>query len=129
MRWGLTVLRMIIGGLFIGHGAQKLFGRFGGGGLEATGQLFDQIGMQPGKRNAVAAGASEFGGGALLALGAASPLPHTMLTGTMATAIWKVHRPNGPWATNNGYEYNLVLIAALFALAEGGPGALALGKH
>ena len=123
MRLGLLLLRLIIGGLFIGHGAQKLFGSFGGFGPDGTGQFFESsLGLAPGKPMAIAAGVSEAGGGALVALGAATPLGSCMLTSTMITAIWKVHRQNGVWASNGGYEYNLILIAALFALADHGPG-------
>jgi putative oxidoreductase len=66
---------------------------------------------------------AEAGGGALLALGAATPAAATLLSGTMATAIHTVHAPNGPWVTKGGYEYNLVLMAIVFALTDVGPGA------
>ena len=70
MRWGLALLRIIVGGAFMAHGAQKLFGWFGGYGLEGTGKFFEEgLQMAPGKRNAAAAGLSEFGGGGLLAAG------------------------------------------------------------
>jgi putative oxidoreductase len=123
MRLGLALLRLIVGGLFVGHGLQKLAGKFGGGGLEKTGQAFDSLGLRPGKLHATAAGVAEAGGGALLALGAATPIAATLLTGTMATAIRTVHAPKGPWATNGGYEYNLVLMAIVFAATDVGPGA------
>ena len=74
MSLGRLVLRAAIGGLFIGHGTQKLFGWFGGGGLEKTGEGFAAIGLVPGRRNALVAGLAESGGGALLALGLATPL-------------------------------------------------------
>jgi len=114
-RW---VLRLTVGALFFGHGTQKLFGWFGGHGLEATAQGFEALGMHPGKRNAIAAGVAEAGGGALLASGAATPVAAAALTATMITAIARVHAKNGPWAGNGGYEYNLVLIAAVLTLAE-----------
>lgn len=123
MKLGRLLLRLSVGGFFIGHGAQKLFGWFGGHGLEATGQFFEQLGLRPGKRHALAAGAAESGGGALLALGAATPLGAALVTATMLTAIKRVHAPKGPWATDGGYEYNVVLIAAVLALAETGPGS------
>ncbi|MGO9959309.1 MAG: DoxX family protein [Solirubrobacteraceae bacterium] len=122
MKIGRLFLRLIVGGLFVGHGTQKLFGWFGGYGLDATGQFFENLGLRPGKRHALAAGAAEAGGGALLVLGAATPLAASVLIATMITAINRVHLKNGPWATNQGYEYNLVLIAAVLALAETGPG-------
>jgi putative oxidoreductase len=123
MKIGRVILRAIVGGYFVGHGTQKLFGWFGGPGLEGTGQFFENLGLRPGKRHALAAGAAEAGGGALLVLGAATPLAAAALTATMITAIHRVHFKNGPWLTNQGYEYNLVLIAAVLSLAETGPGS------
>ena len=120
MKIGRLLLRLTVGGFFFGHGTQKLFGWFGGNGLEATAQGFEHIGLRPGRRNAIAAGAAEAGGGALLAMGIATPLAASVLTATMLTAIKTVHAKNGPWATNGGYEYNVVLIAAVLALAEDG---------
>ena len=122
MKFARVLLRVLVGGLFVGHGTQKLFGWFGGHGPDATGQMFEGIGMRPGRRNALAAGAAEAGGGAALALGAATPLAASALIATMLTAINRVHLKNGVWATNGGYEYNLVLIAAVLGLAELGPG-------
>ncbi len=117
MRLGLLGLRITVGGFFVGHGTQKLFGWFGGHGLEATSQAFEQLGLRPGRPNAIAAGVAEAGGGALLASGRANPLAASVLTATMLTAIRRVHAKNGPWVTNGGYEYNVVLIAAALALA------------
>ncbi len=120
------ILRAVIGLLFVGHGLQKLKGWFGGYGLEGTGQFFESIGLRPGKRHALAAGITETGGGALLALGLLTPFAAAGLTGTMVTAVKTVHLPNGPWVANGGWEYNAVLAAALFAIAESGPGPLSL---
>ena len=122
MKLGLALARLTIGALFVGHGTQKLFGWFGGHGREGTAQFFESLGLKPGDRNAVAAGASEAAGGALLALGLFTPLATTLISGPMITAIRKVHAPNGPWVTNGGYEYNLVLVAAMAAIADVGPG-------
>ncbi len=126
MKLGLTLLRAIVGGLFVGHGTQKLFGWFGGHGPEATAQMFESLGLKPGRRHATAAGAAEAGGGALVALGFLTPAGAAALIGTMFTAIRKVHLKNGPWVTSGGYEYNLVLIAALLAIADLGPGEFSL---
>jgi putative oxidoreductase len=115
---------MIIGVLFMGHGLQKLKGWFGGPGPEGTAQMFEGLGLRPGRRHASAAGVAETAGGALLAAGFLTPVAGATLTSVMATAIRKVHGPNGPWNTSKGYEYNLVLIAALFGIAETGPGRL-----
>jgi putative oxidoreductase len=122
-------MRVLIGGLFIGHGTQKLFGWFGGHGLEGTGGMMEKLGMRPARRHALLVGAAESGGGALLALGALTPLATAMLTGSMTTAIRKVHWANGPWVTGGGWEYNAVLIAALTALAENGPGSPSLDSR
>ena len=120
---GRTALRLTIGPLFVGHGTQKLFGWFGGHGLEGTAGFFENaLGLKPGKRHATAAGASEAIGGALITLGALTPVAAGLITGTMITAIRKVHAPKGPWVTDGGYEYNAVLIAAMLALTADGPG-------
>jgi putative oxidoreductase len=126
MKIGRLLLRLTVGGFFFGHGTQKLFGWFGGHGLDATSQMFEGMGMRPGRRNALAAGVAEAGGGAALALGLATPLAAGTITSVMLTAIHRVHLKNGPWAANGGYEYNAVLIAAVLALAEVGPGDLSL---
>jgi putative oxidoreductase len=123
MKLGRLILRLIVGGYFFGHGTQKLFGWFGGYGPEGTGQFFESIGLRPGKRHALAAGTAEASGGALLVAGAATPIAASLLTATMLTAINRVHRKNGPWVADQGYEYNLVLIAVTLALAETGPGS------
>ena len=122
MTIGRLLLRGVVGPLFVGHGTQKLFGWFGGHGIEGTSGFFEQLGLRPGKRHATAAGWSEAAGGALITLGALTPVAQAMITGTMVTAIRKVHAQNGPWVTANGYEYNLTLIAVAAALTETGPG-------
>jgi putative oxidoreductase len=126
MKLARFAARVVIGGLFVGHGTQKLKGWFGGPGIQGTAGMMDSLELHPPRRNALAAGVSETAGGALLAAGLATPLASAVLTGTMITAIRKVHQPNGPWVSKGGYEYNLVLIAALIALAEDGPGDLSL---
>jgi putative oxidoreductase len=126
MRLGALAMRGLIGGLFIGHGTQKLFGWFDGPGLDATTGMMEKLQRHPPRRHALLAGAAEAGGGLLLALGAFTPFATMMLTGSMTTAIRKVHAPNGPWVTKGGWEYNAVLIAALTALAESGPGSLSV---
>jgi putative oxidoreductase len=126
MKLGLAAVRVVVGLLFFGHGAQKLFGWFGGHGLEATGGFFEQIGLKPGRRTALAAGASEAGGGALLALGFLTPLASSALIGVMTQAIRTVHAPKGVWNQNGGFEYNAVLIAAAFAVTDVGPGEWSL---
>lgn len=128
MSVGKLAARVLIGGLFIGHGTQKLNGSFGGPGLEGTAGMMQSLNMHPARRNALAAGISETAGGTMLALGLATPLASASLIGVMTTAIRKVHLANGPWAANGGWEYNAVLIAALAVLAEQGPGAISLDR-
>jgi putative oxidoreductase len=123
MNAGRLIARLTIGGLFVGHGTQKLFGWFDGPGPEATSQMMDKLELRPARRQALAAGISETAGGALLALGALTPVAGTLLSGTMFTAIRKVHLQKGLWNTGGGYEFNLTLIAALAALIDGGPGS------
>ena len=128
MQIGRFLARAVIGSLFIGHGAQKLFGSFGGPGIEGTSGMMESLDLRPARPNAYAAGGAEAGGGALLLAGLATPFACAALIGTMITAVRKVHLPNGPWAANGGYEYNVALIAALVALAEDGPGDLSLDR-
>jgi putative oxidoreductase len=126
MKFGLTVLRATIGALMVGHGTQKLFGWFGGHGPDATGQAFESMGLAPGKRNAMLAGASEAGGGVLVGLGWLTPIGAAAITGTMATALRVVHLDRGPWMTEGGYEYNATIIAAMVAITDAGPGPWSL---
>jgi putative oxidoreductase len=128
MKLGLTVLRVTVGATFFAHGAQKLFGWFGGYGLKATGDAFDSMGLKPGKRTALVAGASEAGGGALLAAGFLTPLGAAATIGVMSQAIRTVHWAKGFFVTEGGYEYNLALIASVTALADLGPGPLSLDR-
>ena len=129
MSFGIAILRAVIGGLFIGHGLQKLLGKFGGHGLEGTAGWMESIGMRPGKVHATAAGTAETAGGALLVAGAATPLAASALTGTMTVAIAKVHGANGVWGQNGGYELPLVMTTALFALTAAGPGPLSVDRR
>ena len=126
MDLALLVLRAVIGAFFIGHGAQKLFGAFGGHGPAGTAAFFESLGMRPGRLQALAAGWGELLGGALLLLGLFTPVASLLIIAVMVVAIITVHASNGPWVTNSGYEYNAVLIAAAFALAGAGPGEFSL---
>lgn len=124
----LLALRLLIGGLFIGHGGQKLFGWFGGYGLAGTGAFMESIGLRPGRQMAALAGFSEVLGGVLFIVGLFQPLAALMIGGAMVIAIAKVHGKNGLWSQNNGYEYNLVLLVLAAALALLGPGDLSLAS-
>jgi putative oxidoreductase len=123
---GLLLIRLVIGLLFIGHGTQKLFGWFGGYGLKGTGDWMDSLGLKPGMTMALLAGLTELIGGILLVLGLLTPLAGLMIAATMVMAIVKVHGPNGLWSTQNGYEYNLTLLAVAIGIALIGPGQYAL---
>src|SRR3954454_7390357 len=123
---GLLIIRLVVGLLFVGHGAQKLFGWFGGHGIKGTGGWFESIGIKPGVTMALFAGLAELIGGLLFALGLLTPLAGIIIAGTMVMAIVKVHGSNGLWATENGYEYNLILIAVTIGVALTGPGQYAL---
>lgn len=122
---GLLLLRLGTGGVLVAHGTQKLFGWFGGHGLEGTGQFMESVGYEPGKASATAAGLAEAGGGTLLALGLATPAAGAAAAGAMAGAS-AVHVPNGFFAQSGGYEYAASLGLTGAALAVAGPGRLSL---
>ena len=126
MDLALLVLRIVVGLGFAAHGAQKLFGWFGGYGIGGTAGYFDQIGLRPARVHAWAAGVTEFGAGLLIAVGLGVPFAAAALIAVMTAAILTVHLHNGFFNTENGYEYNLELIAAVFALAGVGAGDWAL---
>ncbi|NOU96721.1 DoxX family membrane protein [Paenibacillus sp. LMG 31456] len=126
MAFGLLLVRLVVGLLFVGHGAQKLFGWFGGYGPKGTGGWMESVGIKPGVAMAVMAGLMELIGGALFALGLFTPLAAVLITLTMLGAIAKVHGKNGIWSTANGYEYQLVLIVIVIGIALTGAGAYSL---
>jgi putative oxidoreductase len=126
MDLALLILRLVIGLLFVGHGAQKLFGIWGGHGIAGTAGFFEAIGLKPGRVHAIAAGVAELGGGALLVLGLLTPLGSLLIIAVMVTAALTVHVTNGLWATQNGVELNLVYAAAAVALAGVGAGSVSL---
>jgi putative oxidoreductase len=123
---GLLLIRLVIGVLFIGHGAQKLFGWFGGYGLQGTGGWMESIGMKPGVTMALFAGLAELVGGILFAAGLLTALAGVMIAVTMGMAIVKVHGQNGLWVTQNGYEYNLTLLVVAIGIVLIGPGQYAV---
>jgi putative oxidoreductase len=126
MGMGKLVLRATIGGYFFGHGMQKLAGWFGGHGPEGTGEFFEQVGLRPGRENALLAGAA--GGGSLLVLGLFTPAAVSLLTGVMTKAIRHVHWQNGLWGTDGGIELPAVILTALAAVADSGPGRYSLDE-
>lgn len=126
--WAATVLRVPVGIIFAAHGAQKLFGWFGGYGLEGTGQWLASIGLEPGLLMALLAGGVEFFGGLALAVGALVRPAAALLAFTMVVAILAVHIGNGLFMSNNGYEFGLALLAASVALAISGAGSASVDR-
>jgi putative oxidoreductase len=124
MALGRLLLRLAIGGTFFVHGTQKLFGWFGGYGPDGTGQFFESLGLRPGRRNAVAAGATEAGGGMLVALGLATPLAAAGLSAVMITALRTAVWNEGIKPATG--EHEVLLAVGALALTETGPGAPSL---
>jgi len=123
---GLLILRVVVGLLFIGHGSQKLFGWFGGKGLDEHARVMRKLNVHPAGMWATISACNEFLGGLGLALGLLTPLAAAALIGTMLVAIIKVHWPRGLWNTNGGIEFPLLMAAVAFVIGLVGPGAYAL---
>ena len=121
-------LRIPTGTTFVAHGAQKLFGSFGGYGLEGTGQWMASIGLEPGFLMALGAGSAEFFGGIALLIGLLTRPAAVVLAFTMIVAILTVHISNGLFMSNNGYEFGLSLLAISVALAFSGGGRFSLDR-
>lgn len=119
-------LRATAGIIFMAHGAQKLFGWFGGYGLEATGQWMASIGLEPGFLMALLAGSAEFFGGLALLLGLLTRPAALALAFTMVVAIFSTHIDNGLFMSNNGYEFGLALLGMCLALVVSGGGKFSL---
>ena len=123
---GLLILRLVVGLTLAAHGAQKLFGWWGGPGMNGWTQSVRRLRIRPAQPWAWVAALSEFGGGLLLAVGLLWPLGSLAITGAMLVAIATVHLPKGFWVTKGGFEFNLTLIGATAALALTGPGPYSL---
>jgi putative oxidoreductase len=126
--WSGLALRLPLGALFVAHGAQKLFGWFGGYGLEGTGQWMASIGLEPGVLMAALAGGAEFLGGLALILGLLTRPAALVLAVTMLVAIFSVHIGNGLFMSNNGYEFGLALLAGTVSLLLSGGGRVSLDR-
>ncbi|MBU6257381.1 MAG: DoxX family protein [Burkholderiales bacterium] len=124
--WAPLALRIPIGIIFVAHGAQKLFGAFGGYGLEGTGQFMASIGLTPGYLMALLAGSAEFFGGLALLLGLLVRPAAAALAFAMLVAILSVHIGNGLFLAKNGYEYALALLAVSVSLLLSGAGRLSV---
>src|SRR5947209_6325586 len=125
---GLLIARLVLGLLLAGHGSQKLFGWFGGHGLQGTGGFMESLGLRPGQLWAALAGLSEFGGGVLTVLGFLNPLGPLGVIGAMAMAAKKVHWSTPIWATEGGAELPVTNLAAAMALMLNGPGKYSLDR-
>jgi putative oxidoreductase len=124
---GLLLIRGVIGLLFIGHGTGKLFGWFGQGGVRGTGAFFESVGYSPGETLAILAGITETVAGLLLTLGLLTPLGAAAIIGVMVNAAM-VKSANGFWIADNGFEYELVIVVTMLALALAGPGGYSLDQ-
>lgn len=120
-----TLFRAALGGVLVAHGSQKLFGWFGGGGIEETSKGMHAMGFRPAKTSAMLAGLGEAGAGLALALGFATPVAGAAAATTMGVAA-SVHAPNGFFAMEGGLEYPAVLGLAATSFAIGGPGRVSL---
>src|SRR4029450_2816449 len=123
MSAGLLLIRLVVGGLLVGHGTQKLFGWLGGYGIEGTGQDFEGIGCRPGRPFAALAGVAETFGGLLLLLGLMQPLATILIVSVMITAIGSVHLGHGWFAATNGPEVPILYATVAAAVALTGPGS------
>jgi len=126
MEAGLLLIRVVLGATMAAHGAQKLFGWFGGHGLAGTGGWLESMGFSRARFHAMVNGLAEFGGGILLALGLLTPLGAAAVAGVMLVAIAAVHWKNGFFNANGGYEFNLLIAATSIALAITGPGEFSI---
>lgn len=125
----ITLLRVVTGLTFAAHGAQKLFGWFGGYGLQGTGQWMASIGLEPGVLMALLAGSAEFFGGLLLVIGLLVRPAAASLVVAMAVALFWVHLPNGFFMASNGYEYALTLAVIALVLVVEGAGRVSLDRR
>ncbi|MFC3577346.1 DoxX family protein [Streptomyces yaanensis] len=126
--WGLLLIRLAVGLLMAGHGAQKLFGIFGGQGLTDTGKGFAALGYHPGKLFATIGGLSELLGGLGLAMGLLTPLAAAALIGVMINAMVTVTSAHGLWETEGGMEYSICIAVVALGIAATGPGRLAFDR-
>ena len=125
---GLLILRLVVGLTMAGHGAQKVFGWWGGPGIKGWTESVTKLRIRPATPWAWVAALSELGGGLLFALGLLSPLGSLAIAGTMLVAIATVHWVNGFWNGKRGYEFNLALLASVVAVALTGPGSYSVDQ-
>jgi putative oxidoreductase len=128
MNAGLLLVRLVVGLTLAGHGSQKLFGAFGGGGIKGTARMFESLEFRAPRALAVLAGGAELLGGLGFAAGLVTPLAALALTVVMLNAILIVHLPNGFWNTNGGLEFPLVVAAVAVGVAAIGPGRFSIDR-
>ena len=126
--YGIAILRILVGIIFMAHGSQKLFGMFGGYGLEGTGQYMASLGLNPGYLMALLSGSAEFFGGLALFLGLLVRPAAVVLIVMLVVAILSVHIHNGLFMANNGYEFGLALLGAAIAVLFEGAGRVSLDR-
>jgi len=126
--FGLTAIRIVFGIIFAAHGAQKLFGMFGGYGIAGTAQYMESLGLAPGHLMAILAGGTEFFGGLALIIGLLTRPAALGLTFLSLVAIFSVHIHNGLFMANNGYEFALALLGGSIAVLIEGAGKLSLDR-
>jgi putative oxidoreductase len=126
--FGLTVVRILVGIIFVAHGSQKLFGAFGGYGLEGTGQYMASLGLTPGYLMALLSGSAEFFGGLGLVVGLLARPAAVVLAATLVVAIFSVHISHGLFMANNGYEFALALLGGVVAVLIEGAGKFSLDQ-
>lgn len=126
--FGLTVVRILVGIIFVAHGSQKLFGAFGGYGLEGTGQYMASLGLTPGYLMALLSGSAEFFGGLGLVVGLLARPAAVVLAATLVVAILSVHISHGLFMANNGYEFALALLGGVVAVLIEGAGKFSLDR-
>jgi putative oxidoreductase len=126
MEFGLFLIRAVVGLSLAAHGAQKLFGMFGGYGIAGTGRFFDSLGFRPGRVMAAVAGVGETAGGLAFALGLLTPFAAAVIVATMTVAVWGVHLEKGFFSQSGGYELPLIVGAIALGIAFTGAGPLSL---
>ena len=126
--FGLTVVRILVGIIFVAHGSQKLFGAFGGYGLEGTGQYMASLGLTPGYLMALLSGSAEFFGGLGLVVGLLARPAAVVLAATLVVAIFSVHISHGLFMANNGYEFALALLGGVIAVLIEGAGKFSVDQ-
>jgi len=126
--WGITVLRLVVGIIFMAHGSQKLFGLFGGGGLAGTAQYMESLGLTPPTLMAALSGGAEFFGGLALVIGLLVRPAALALIGLLLVAIFSVHMGNGLFMANNGYEFALALLGGAVAVLVEGAGRASVDR-